>query len=49
MSTTVIAVLLGVALVVVIQPGQIPNDHSGQGQENQKIISVRDTFLDLVR
>jgi len=48
-STTLLAIILGIALVSIIKPGQIPQVESGQSGSGQKTVSTLDTFLDLIR
>lgn len=49
MSTTVIAAVLGVVLVLVIHPGNPKlKANLGQGKKNDDVSSV-DAFLDLIR
>jgi len=50
MSTTFIAVVLGISLVLTIKPGSMTDNdvHNDLGSKNQQV-STLDTFLDLIR
>lgn len=47
--SSVIAVLVGIAVVVLIQPGRIPGQTAAPSSGDRKPISAVDAFLDLIR
>lgn len=48
-TTTIVAVILGIVLVVTIQPGKGAEESSGSGTGEVRNVTTADTLLDLVR
>ena len=49
-ATTVLAVILGIILVVSIQPGDnVSGDHDPELDQHKKNVTTEDTLMDLVR